>query len=255
MTAPAARPSGVPAPAPRAILALTLWELRLALRRGENLLVTIVVPAVVLLFFTSVPVLTVPGRAVDFLLPGSIALAVIATCLVSLGISTAYERAFGVLKRLGGAPLPGGGLVAARVLALLVIETAQIAVLFGLALLLGWAPAASADARVVAAAVVLGSLAFAGIGLLMAGHLRAEATLAIANGLFLAFLLLGGVIVPLSHFPEPLAAVASMLPATVLADALRVGLGQAGDAFGSLATLLAWAVGAIGLAVATFRWD
>jgi ABC-2 type transport system permease protein len=250
-------PGPAPAPAFGAVLALAGWELRLTLRRGENLLVTIVIPAVVLLFFATVQVLpAVAGRPVDYLLPGSLALAVIATCLVSLGIATAYERSYGVLKRLGGAPLPRGGLLAARILAVLAVEAVQVALLIAIAVvLLDWRPAPATNIPGVAAAIVLGSVAFGGLGLLLAGTLRAEATLGLANGLFLAFLLLGGMIIPLDHLPAGLAAVAAVLPASQLAEALRVGLGAAGDAGGPLVALSAWAVGLAGLAVATFRWE
>jgi ABC-2 type transport system permease protein len=102
---------------------------------------------------------------------------------------------------------------------------------------------------------VLGSLAFGGLGLLLAGSLRAEATLALANGLFLAFLLLGGMIIPLDHLPEGLAAVAAVLPASQLADALRIGLGASGDPLGPLSALLAWGIATAGLASVTFRWE
>jgi ABC-2 type transport system permease protein len=241
----------------RAILALAAWELRLALRRSENLLVTIVVPAVVLLFFATVPLLPMAvERPVDYLLPGSLALAVIATCLVSLGISTAYERAYGVLKRLGGAPLPSGGLIAARILGVLGFEAAQAAMLVAIAAwILGWQPAPATNPMVVIAAIGLGSLAFGGLGLLLAGALRAEATLALANGLFLAFLLLGGMIIPLDHLPSGLAAIGAALPASQLADALRIGLGGPGEAGGPLAMLAAWGLATSGLAAMTFRWD
>jgi len=252
-----ATPAGVPASAGRSILALARWELRLTLRRGENLLVTIVIPAVVLLFFSAVPVLpAAAGRPVDYLLPGSIALAVIATCLVSLGIATAYERSYGVLKRLGGSPISRGGLIAARLVAVLAVEAVQVVLLVAIAaVVLGWSPPASTQPAVVVAAVALGSLAFAGLGLLLAGTLRAEATLAIANGLFLAFLLLGGMIIPLDHLPSGLAAIAAVLPASQLAEALRIGLGAPGDPVGPLAALLAWGLVLSGLAGATFRWD
>src|SRR3954467_8337269 len=105
------------APPGRAISAMTAMELRLTLRRGENLFATIVIPTIVLLLFSSLSILPLDGsRPVDFLLPGSIALGMIATCLVSLGISTAYDRSYGVLKRLGGSPLSRRELVTARLL-------------------------------------------------------------------------------------------------------------------------------------------
>jgi ABC-2 type transport system permease protein len=246
-----------PAPATKAILALAAWELRLTLRRGENLLVTIVIPAVVLLFFATVQVLPTPaGRPVDYLLPGSLALAVIATCLVSLGIATAYERSYGVLKRLGGAPLPDGGLVVSRILAVLGVEAAQVLLLVAIAaLILGWRPASGTSPLVIGAAIVLGSLAFGGLGLVLAGTLRAETTLALANGLFLALLLLGGMIIPVDHLPSGIAAIAALLPASQLTEALRVGLGGPGDAAGSLAALGAWGAALAGLAIRLFRWD
>ena len=85
---------------------MTAMELRLVLRRGENLFATIVIPTLVLVLFSSISILpTGTGRPVDFLLPGSIALGIVATSLVSLGITTAYDRSYGVLKRLGGSPL------------------------------------------------------------------------------------------------------------------------------------------------------
>jgi ABC-2 type transport system permease protein len=244
-----------------ATLSQTATELRLTARRGENVLVTIVIPAVVLLFFASVSLLpTGAGRPVDFLLPGSLALAVIATSLVNLGIATAYERHYGVLKRLGGSPLTRGELLAAKMLAVLAVEVVQIVLLVAIAFLaLGWnAPHGAAPvilAAAFAAALLLGTVAFAGLGLLLAGGLRAEATLALANGLFIVALLLGGIVLPVDHLPGLLASLAGVLPAAALADAFRVALGSGGDAVRPLAILAVWGGGAVALAVRTFRWE
>jgi ABC-2 type transport system permease protein len=246
-----------PASLAAATLAQTATELRLTARRGENVLVTIIIPAVVLLFFASSGVLpTGAGRPVDFLLPGSLALAVIATSLVNLGIATAYERHYGVLKRLGGSPLTRGGLLAAKMLAVLVVEVAQVVLLVAIAIgALGWTIPDDAAPVLLAVALLLGTVTFAGLGLLLAGALRAEATLALANGLFLVALMLGGIILPLDHLADPLAAVAGILPAAALADAFRVALGSGGDAETALALLAAWGVGAVALTVRTFRWE
>jgi ABC-2 type transport system permease protein len=234
-------------------------ELRLTARRGENVLVTIVIPVVVLLFFASVAILpTGSGRPVDFLLPGALALAVIATSLVNLGIATAYERNYGVLKRLGGSPLTRAGLLTAKMLAVLAVEIGQVVLLVATAAaVLGWRPGPGASAPLFSAALLLGTLAFAGLGLLLAGALRAEATLALANGLFIAFLLLGGIVIPVSHLPGPLATIAGLLPAAALADAFRVALGSGGgvDAGRALATLAVWGIVAVALALRTFRWE
>jgi ABC-2 type transport system permease protein len=245
------------APAWQAVLAMTGMELRLALRRGETLVATAVLPVVVLVFFSSVSILPVDsGRPVDFLLPGSIAFAIIATSLVSLGITTAYDRFYGVLKRLGGSPLSRGELIAAKILAVLVVEAVQVAALVVAAsLLLGWTAPAGASVGLLVVAVLLGTLAFAGVGLLLAGTLRAETMLAVANILFVASLVLGGVVLPISQLPTPLAAVAGALPAAALSDALRVAFSGSGDAAGSLALLAGWGVASVGLAIATFRWE
>jgi ABC-2 type transport system permease protein len=245
------------APPWQAVLAMTAAELRLALRRGETLVATAVLPIVVLIFFATVGIVRTPtARPVDFLLPGSIAFAVIASSLVSLGITTAYDRFYGVLKRLGGSPLSRAELIAAKMLAVLVVEIVQVGLLVGAAsLLLGWSAPPGASVALFAAALLLGTLAFAGLGLLLAGTLRAETMLAVANGLFVASLLLGGIILPIDHLPDPLAALASALPAAALSEAFRVALGVGGDATGALILLAGWGLGATGLAVLTFRWE
>jgi ABC-2 type transport system permease protein len=233
-------------------------ELRLTARRGENLLVTIVIPVAVLAFFASVDVLPLAGaRPVDFLLPGVLALAVISTSMVNLGIATAYERSYGVLKRLGGSPLPRRGLIAAKILAVLAVEIIQVVLLLAVAILgFGWNAGPGSSTLLVVAALVTGTIAFAGIGLLMAGTLRAEATLAGANGLYLVLLLVGGIVIPIDHLPSALADLSRVLPAAALSDVLRIGLGTtAGDAAGPVLLLGAWGLAAAGLAAARFRWE
>jgi ABC-2 type transport system permease protein len=232
-------------------------ELRLTSRRGENVLVTLVIPVAVLLFFATVGIVPgIAGRPVDFLLPGTLALGIIASGLVNLGIATAYERSYGVLKRLGGSPLPRSGLVAAKIASILVLEVVQVVLLIGVAkVVLGWQPAVGASPALLVLAVLLGTFTFAGLGLLMAGTLRAEATLALANGLFLGFLMLGGIILPLDHLPDWLAAIAQVLPASALADVFRVALSGAGDVSGPIVILVAWGLAAVGLSVRFFRWE
>ncbi|HEV2006757.1 MAG TPA: ABC transporter permease [Candidatus Limnocylindrales bacterium] len=246
-----------PAPVLRSAAALAAMELRLTSRRGENVLVTLVIPVAVLLFFATVGIVPgIAGPPVDFLLPGALALGIIASGLVNLGIATAYERSYGVLKRLGGSPLPRSALVAAKIASILVLEVVQIAVLIAVAaLVLGWRPPAGASPALVVVAALLGTFTFAGLGLLMAGTLRAEATLALANGLFLGFLMLGGIVVPIDHLPEPLAAIAHVLPASALADTFRVALSGTGDVAGPIVVLVAWGLAAVGLSARYFRWE
>ncbi len=247
------------APAVRAIAAMTATELRLALRRGENLFATIVIPTLVLVLFSSLSILPIGvRRPVEFLLPGSIALGIIATSLVSLGITTAYDRSYGVLKRLGGSPLSRTELVVARLLTVVTIEAVQVTLLVAVAsLALGWTPPGRVAPVLFVGTVLAGTAAFGGLGLWLAGTLRAETVLALANVLFLGFLVVGGVIVPIQRLPEPLAAVAGALPAAPLSALLRCALGTSPDLdVGSqLALLIAWAVVALVIAARTFRWE
>jgi ABC-2 type transport system permease protein len=250
--------TGNGASAAGATLAQLGMELRLTARRGENLFVIVVLPLVLLVFFSLVPALTPnTARPIDFLVPGILALAVISTSLVNLSIATAFERSYGVLKRLGGSPLPRAGLVGAKIGAVFVVEVLQAGLIVVVAaLLFGWSPGPGWSPAVVGAAFVLGTFAFAGIGLLMAGTLRAEGTLAAANGLFLVLLLLGGIILPVDHLPGFLADLARILPASALSDACRIGLGAAGgDPLPALVVLALWGLVASVLAARLFRWE
>lgn len=238
-------------------------ELRLTSRRLENLFVTLVLPVILLLFFGSVPILpaaataALGARPIDAVLPAILATAIVAAGLVNLGISTGFERSYGVLKRLGGSPLTRGQLLVAKIGTIVVVEAVQAVLLIGLAVAaFGWHPGPGWDPLVVVVAVALGTGAFSALGLLLAGTLRAEATMALTNALFLLALLLGGLLVPAHQLPGVLGALASLVPSAALADSLRIGLGTStGDAVGPLLLLGAWAAGATVLTARTFRWE
>ncbi|MEU0668667.1 ABC transporter permease [Streptomyces lavendulocolor] len=243
------------APVGRMIAAQAAFETRMLLRNGEQLLLTVVIPSLLLVLFSTVDIVdTGGGEAVDFLAPGVLALAVMSTAFTGQAIATGFERRYGVLKRLGASPLPRWALMTAKTLAVLVTEVLQVALLTVIALALGWSPHGSPLS--VALLLVLGTAAFSGLGLLMAGTLRAEATLAAANLVFLLLLVGGGVIVPLEKFPAGVRAVLELLPISALSDGLRDVLRE-GSAmpWGAAGILAVWAVLGLGAAARFFRWE
>ncbi|GGR71058.1 transport permease protein [Streptomyces humidus] len=243
------------APLPRMIGAQAALETRMLLRNGEQLLLTVVIPALLLVLFSGVDIVdTGAGKAVDFLAPGILALAVMSTAFTGQAIATGFERRYGVLKRLASSPLPRWGLMTAKTLSVLVTEVLQVALLTAIAFALGWSPHGNPAA--VLLLLVLGTAAFSGLGLLMAGTLKAEATLAAANLVFLLLLVGGGVIVPLDKFPPVAQDVLALLPVTALSDGLRDVLQHgAGLPWGDLGILTVWAVVGLAAAGRFFRWE
>jgi len=237
-----------------ALRAQVAAEVRMTLERGETLLVTLGIPAFLLVFFSLVHVLpTGSPHPVDFLAPGVLALAVMSTAMVSLGIATGFERSYGVLKRLGSTPLGRPRLLAAKIVAIVAVEVVQVVVLVAVALALGWRPHPAAGLAV--GAELLATVAFAGIGLAMAGALRAEVNLALSNALYIVLLLIGGVVFPLGKLGG-FARFARLLPAAALSDALHPTLGQgAGVPAEAWAVLACWAVAAPVVAALTFRFE
>jgi ABC-2 type transport system permease protein len=246
------------APFPGMVAAQARLELRTLVRNGEQLLLTVIIPVALLVVFSAEPVIrTGPGLRIDFVAPGILALAVLSTAFTSLAIGTGFERRYGVLKRLGATPLSRSGLIAAKAVTVLAVELGQAVLIVAVSLLLGWQPVTS-PLSVTSAAVVLvaGSAAFSGLAMLMAGTLRAEATLAAANLVYLVLVGIGGVIIPLTRFPAPLRPVLRLLPSGALSDGLRSVLRYgAGLPVRDLLVLAAWAAASISLASRLFRWE
>lgn len=241
-------------PVRRAVAAQTAMELRLLLRSGESLIVTFGIPLGLLLFFSTVDVLPTGDRGgVVFLVPGVLAISTAATGLVAVAIQTAFERKYGVLKRLGGTPLPRWGFLLAKGLAVAALLLVQTAATLALALgPLGWRPGGGLGLALVI--VVLGAVTHTALGLLLAGSLRAEGTLALSNALFLVLLVISGATFDADVLPDALAAVGAFLPLGALTQALRAAL-DGGALLGPLLVLTGWGCAAVALAARTFRWE
>jgi ABC-2 type transport system permease protein len=251
-------PSPGAAPLPRVIAAQAGLELRILLRNGEQLTLTLIIPLLLLAAFGHEALVSVgPGSRIDFVVPGILALAVLSTAFTSQAIATGFERRYGVLKRLGASPLSRGGLIAAKTLTVLAVEALQVILVVALGAVLGWQPRTSAVGVVSAVLLILaGTAAFSGLALLLAGTLRAEATLAAANLLYLIMLGIGGVLFPLTKFPAAVRPELRLLPAGALADGLRASLGHGGGFPAmDLLVLVIWAAVGIAIAARTFRWE
>ena len=230
-------------------------ELTVMARNGEQLLLLLGIPVLLLVFFSQTNVLPTDGLAnIDFLMPGILSLAIMSTAMVSLGIATGFERSYGVLKRLGTTPLGTKRLVAAKVVATCCIEIAQLLTLVAVGLILGWNPS-SINLPSLLLALVLGTSCFAGLGLIMAGRLRAEVNLAAQNGLYLVLLLLGGILIPNSELPKSIAWLAEVLPSSLLSELLRSIFGNDELKISDLASLAIWALGACVVAIFSFKWS
>lgn len=267
MTSTPIRPAPRPAATSQRVLAQALLELRLLVRSGESLVVTFGIPLGMLVFFGTVDLLPLDAAdPLDVLLPGSIAVAVMATGFVAQAISTGFERKYGVLKRLGATPLTRPDYLVAKGLAVAVVVAVQVVVLVAVGTLLrGGVPQAgpgevSGALWLVPVGVVVGAVTFTALGLALAGAVRAELVLAGSNGVFLLLLMGSDLIFDL---PEVLDPVVLATPSGALGIVLRRGLDPAtwsdpvlaGRPGIALAVLAAWGVGAVLVAARTFRWE
>ena len=238
--------------------AQTRAEVRMNIRRGETLLLTIGIPVVLLVFFSLAKVTSSPtSHRINFIAPGILALCVLSTSLVALSIATGFERSFGVLRRLYVTPLGQRRLIGAKVGGILVTEAIQVVVLSLVALALSWHPRGGSLGGIeVLALLLLGSAGCAGIGLLLAGQLRAEVNLAASNGLYLVLLLLSGIVIPVSSLPRFIQRIVVGVPSGALAEGLHRVLGRGlNPSIADWVSLGIWAILAPLLAARTFRFD
>lgn len=249
-------------PVPKTPLAVAgrqaTFELRLLLRNGEQFLLTVVIPLVLLvgLSLTTFISISLPAEAssrVEGVLPGILALAVMSTSFTALAISTGFDRRSAALKFLASTPVQRQGLVRAKVLATLAVVAGQTLLLVCVAAVLGWRPGGAALAALILMA--LGVAAFATFALLLAGTVRAEATLAGANAIYLFLLIAGGVVVPLTQYPEPMAAVLRLTPSGALGEGLREAMISGVWPWWAIAVLSVWAAAGGFLAGRYFKWQ
>lgn len=244
------------APAARRVWRQALMELRLTLRNGEQVLLTFVIPILLLVAGSRSQRLVGGDRPIDVVAPGVLALAVLSSAFTSLAIATAFERRYGVLKRLGATPLSRGGLLGGKVLAVIAVQLVQFLVLSVIALALGWQPTGGAAAWLWLVVLAgLASTAFGGLALLMAGTLRAEATLALANLVYVLLLVGGGVLLPLDRYPAFAHDLMLALPSGALGESLRNAFVTGSPGTVEVAVLAVWAVLAALAAGRWFRWE
>jgi ABC-2 type transport system permease protein len=248
-------PAAGAAPTGRMLRAQTRIEFKLLLRNGEQVGLTLLIPLLLLVFF-NLPLLYSldTPRRIDFVVPSIIALAVMSAAFTGLAIGTGFERKYAVLKRLGATALPRSVLIGGKTLAVLMMEVVQVALICGLGAALAWHP--HGDPALAAVLIVLGTIAFGGLGLLIAGTLRAEITLAAANLVWLILLFAGGIAIPLSKYGTGARDVLQYLPSAALSDGLHQVLQYGhGLPLRDTVTLLVWAAVAVPAAARWFRWE
>jgi ABC-2 type transport system permease protein len=251
-------PSPGAAPISQMLRAHTRSELVTTLRNGEQLALTFVIPIVLLIGAAASTVVELgEGRRIDIVTPGVLALAVMSTAFTSLAIATGFERRYGVLKRLGSTPLSRPMLVTAKTASVVIVEVGQIAVLCIVALVLHWHPKGGALGAIEAAVfIIVGTAAFASLAMLLAGTVRAEATLAAANLIYVLLLLGGGVIIPVDKMPSAMQPLIEALPSGALAEGLRRILFDGGPMpWNLLAVLIAWTTVGVVATSRTFKWE
>lgn len=244
-------PAAGAAPAFRRVLAHGLTEVRLLVRNGEQLLLALVIPVGILLVGRYLN-----GRlgGLDTLAPSVMALAVWSSAFTSVAIATGFERRYGVLERLAPTPLGKLGVLAGKALSIVLVVIGQLVVLGPVAAAIGWRPAWTLASGVLSALVIGLSVAtFAGLALALAGRLRAEATLALANLVYVVLLVGGALVLPLAHYPEALQGVVALLPTAALGEGLRSGAAGALEGW-PVTVLVVWLAIAAGAAWKGFRW-
>ncbi len=234
----------------------TKFEIKTILRNGEQLMVTLLLPllALILLTQTSALDLNTGGLTkIDFMVPGVMALAIMSAAFTSQAIATAFDRRNGVLRFLATTPLGRSGLLSAKILGVLGVEIIQLLVIGAVAAGMGWRPSLSGVFLALIVAL-LGTASFTALALLMAGTMRAEGVLALANIMLVLLIAGGGILVPVSQLPGILEPIALLLPSGALGEAMRSALTMGTIPPASIAVLVFWTATLGWAAQRFFKW-
>jgi ABC-2 type transport system permease protein len=243
------------APFARRVLAQARFEAGILLRNGEQMLVSIILPLMTLVGLTLAPFPDLGDHErIDVVAPGVLGLVVMSTAFTGQAIQTGFDRRYGVLRYLGTTPLGRGGLLAAKGAAVAAVLVLQLAVLAAVAVAMGWRPQL-AWLPVAIVTLALGTWCFVALALALAGVLRAEAVLALANLVWVLLLAVGGVVIPATALHASADAVVRWLPSAALGDGLREPLLHGGLPLLPWLVLVVWAAAATVLAARTFRWS
>lgn len=244
-------PAASPAPALQRVIAHGRYELRNILRNGEQLLVTLILPLLVLIGVHRLDLISNDSGGIDALTPGVLALAVMASAFTGQGIATGFDRQYGVLAYLSTTPLGPTGLILGKAIAVLALVALQVFVLGAAGLVLGWSPDPLGLVWLTVV-IVTGATAFTALGLLLAGTVRAEATLAVTNVTWVILGAAGGTIFPLDH--EGPGILLLLLPSASLGEAARSAASDGTLAVLPVLILAGWALLALLAARRWFRW-
>lgn len=238
------------APAGRRVISHGLIETKLLVRNGEQVLLALIIPIAIM-----VAARFLGSDLLGDQLPASVlALAVWSSAFTSVAIATGFERRYGVLERLAATPLGRSGLITGKALAVMIIVISQLIILTAVGLLIGWRPQFSpASTGLAVLAVLLAITAFVSFALILAGRLRAEATLGLANLIYVVLLVAGGLVIPAARFPGPVQWAVRVLPTGALGEELRQA--SVGVVDGRpLLVLVIWAAVLTLIARKVFRW-
>lgn len=244
--------TSAPTTAPRRVTAQARFEAGILLRNGEQLLVALVLPALALVALIASPYPALDEPRIAVVAPGVLALAIVSTAFTGQAIQTAFDRRYGVLRMLATTPIGTDGLLAGKALAITAIALLQIVVLGVVAVGLGWRPD-PVGVLVTPVSTVLGVWVFVALALLLAGALRAEAVLAVANLVWVLLAGVGGLLLPGATLGSA-AGVVRWLPSGALGDAFRDALGSGTVPLIPWLVLLGWGLVLSLAVVRTFRW-
>ncbi len=200
-----------------------------------------------------------PGnRYIDFLIPGLVGLNLMGSGMWGLGFAVVQARTRKLLKRFAATPMRRSHYLLSFMLSRLVGLVLEVAVVVGFGWLL-FGVAVRGSLLSLAVVSLLGSLTFAGIGLLVAARpTTIEGVSGWMNLVQLPMWLLSGSFFSYERFPAAAHPFIRALPLTALNDALRAVINEGAPLAASwqaAAVMVAWGAVSFALALRLFRWQ
>jgi len=240
----------------------TRMQMRLFLRRKDELFWTLAFPVLFILLFGAIYGNSkwegMSIRSIDYLLPGIIVMGAMVTGIMRTATGFVQEREQGIYRRLALTPLTRTTLIGSQLLQhylVIIVQTLLLVAIGGLA----FKTHLTGNTALFWLTLSVGALCFMSIGFALTGLIKTlRSATPIIQITYFALMFLGGIFFPNSLLPKWLGNAASILPSTQLGDALRAVVyngGGIGDIWPKLAIMGAWIAVCMVVSIRFFRWE